>query len=370
MTTRTREAVDRLPGYIMAEQDIPGVERIIQLGQNELALSPSPDAIEAIHQTASALSRYPDIAHVNLRQAIADVHELNFEQIACGAGSLELLGLLANIYCEDGVDVVFSQFGYKFFQLQCTVAGANIIIVPEPDLKADIDGIVAAVTRQTRMVFIVTPNNPTGSSLPSGELKRLRNSLADDVLLVVDGAYAEFADKTGYEQGFDLVDSGENIVITRTFSKAYGLAGLRVGWLYGPPDVVEAIAKVRAPNSITTQALVAAEAAMRDQQHLAKVVTKIIELRNNLSAKISSAGLQVYPSDGNFLLVRFNSEKQAEDVYKRLIQAGIIVRPMASYDLPDCLRITIGSREEMEIFWQRFEAICQTPYIVTTEGIE
>jgi len=357
MTTKTREAVDHLPGYIMAAQDIPGVERIIQLGQNELALEPSPNAIEAIHQTASALSRYPDIAHVKLRQAIADVHGLNFEQIACGAGSLELLGLLANIYCEDGVDVVVSEFGYKFFQVQCTVAGANIIIVPEPDLKADIDAIIAAVTAQTRIVFIVTPNNPTGTSLASGELKRLRNSLADEVLLVVDGAYAEFADNTKYESGFDLADAGENIVVMRTFSKAYGLAGMRVGWCYGPNDVVDAIAKVRSPNSITTQSLAAAEAAMRDQTHLNKVTHEISELRESFRQKMQDIGLQALPSDGNFVLVRFANEDQAKAVYASLIEVGIIIRPMGSYDLTDCLRVTIGTGEEMAILQDRMMAL-------------
>jgi histidinol-phosphate aminotransferase len=353
LTTKTREAVSHLPGYIMAEQNIPGVERIIQLGQNELALSPSPNAIEAIRQTATALSRYPDIAHVKLRQAIADVHDLNFDQVACGAGSLELLGLLANIYCETGVDVVVNQFGYKFFQVQCTVAGANIIIVPEPDLKADIDGIIDAVTAQTRIVFIVTPNNPTGASLVAGELKQLREKLSDDILLVVDGAYAEFTDSAEYESGFDLVDSGVNLAVTRTFSKAYGLAGLRVGWLYGPADVVEAIAKVRSPNSITTQALAAAEAAMRDQAHLAKVTSEIIELRESFREKTQSLGLQAMPSEGNFVLVRFDNDDQAKAIYDGLLEVGIIVRPMGSYDLHDCLRVTVGTREEMGILQAR-----------------
>lgn len=353
MTTKTREAVSHLPGYIMAEQNIPGVERIIQLGQNELALSPSPNAIEAVHQTATALSRYPDIAHVKLRQAIAEVHGLKIDQITCGAGSLELLGLLANIYCETGVDVVVNQFGYKFFQVQCAVAGANIIIVPEPDLKADIDGIIDAVTEQTRIVFIVTPNNPTGASLGVGELKKLRERLSDEVLLIVDGAYAEFADNTKCESGFDLVDSGANLAVMRTFSKAYGLAGLRVGWLYGPTDVVESISKIRSPNSITTQALAAAEAAMRDQGHLAKVTTEIVELRESFREKMRALELQAMPSDGNFVLVRFANEKQAKAIYAGLLKVGIIVRPMGSYDLFDYLRVTVGTREEMEILQDR-----------------
>ncbi len=349
MPTTPRESISRLPSYTMAPMSVPGVNRIIQLGQNELGIAPSPAAVEVVKRLAGELPRYPDMEHSSLRRAIADVHGLNVENIACGAGSMELMGLLATIYCEKGVEVIVSQFGYKFFQIQCAVAGADMIIVPEPDMCADIDAIAAAVTDATRLVFVVNPNNPTGTTLARVSLRRLRDAIPDNILIILDGAYAEFADPGNYDNGFDLVDAGANIVVLRTFSKAYGLAGLRVGWLYGPADVIQAIANVRAPNSVTTQGLAAAEAAVRDQSYLSKVVDEIIELRENSRATLQSIGLQVYPSGGNFLLVRFTSTEQANTICEKLLQVGIIVRPMDSYGLSDCLRITIGSRDEMSV---------------------
>lgn len=357
MSTTTRDSIKRLPGYTMAPMSVPGVDNVIQLGQNELGIAPSPAAVEAVKQLAGELPRYPDMEHVALRRAIAEVHGLNIENIACGAGSMELMGLLASIYCEQGVEVIVSQFGYKFFQLQCTVAGADLIIVPEPDFCADIDAIADAVTDATRLVFVVNPNNPTGATLARGSLQKLREAIPDRVLIILDGAYAEFADTADYENGFDLVDAGANIVVLRTFSKAYGLAGLRVGWLYGPADVIESIARVRAPNSITTQGLAAAEAAVRDQTYLSAVVDEIVDLRETFCRSMESLRLQVYPSGGNFLLIRFNSVEQAETISEKLLQAGIIVRPMGSYDLSDCLRITIGSREEMKVLGNRMRDI-------------
>ncbi len=354
MQTQTREAIQRLPAYSMGVQSIDNVERIIQLGQNELGIAASPAAVEAVRQLAGELPRYPNMDHVSLRQAIADIHGLSTKHIACGAGSMELMGLLATIYCEAGVEVIVSQYGYKFFQLQCSVAGANLVIVPEPEMCADIDAIAAAVTERTRLVFVVNPNNPTGSTLAAGSLLRLRDAIPENVLIIIDAAYAEFADIATYDNGFNLVDEGKNLAILRTFSKAYGLAGSRIGWIYAAEDVIQTIANVRAPNSVTTQALAAAEAAMRDQTHLANVVAEVIELREDLRLKIMGLGLQVYASGGNFLLVRFNSEGQASRVFQQLLQLGIIVRPMGSYELSDCLRISIGSREEMAVFWQQF----------------
>ncbi len=354
MTTPMREAINRLPAYSMGVQDVNSVERVIQLGQNELGVPASPAAIAAIQKCSHQLPRYSDMDHVLLRKAIADVQGLDASRIACGSGSMELMNLLATIYCEPGVEVILSQYGYMFFQVLCSVAGANLVIIQEPEMIADLDAIAAAVTEHTRLVFVVNPNNPTGATLETGSLRRLRDSIPDEVLIIVDCAYADFADADNYENGFDLVDEGNNMVILRTLSKAYGLAGSRVGWIYAPDEVIQAIAKVRTPNSITTQALAAAEAAIRDQTHLQRVVAEVIELREDLRAKILELGLEVYPSGGNFLLVRFHNAEQADDVYQGLLRSGIIVRPMGSYQLHDCLRVTIGSSEEMEIFWQRF----------------
>ena len=357
MPTKTRDSIQGLPVYSMGVQSTDKAERIIQLGQNELGVAASSAATEAVRQLAGELPRYPDMDHHNLRQAIAEVHELNADRIACGAGSMELMGLLATIFCEAGVEVVVSQYGYKFFQIQCSVAGAELVIIPEPEMCADIDAIAAAVNERTKIIFLVNPNNPTGATLPKNTLTRLRRTVPDNVLIILDGAYAEFANQEDYDHGLELVDSGENIAILRTFSKAYGLAGSRIGWLYAPDYVIQAIASIRSPNSITTQALAAAEAAMHDQSHLDNVVTEVIELRETLRTKILGLGLQVYPSGGNFLLVRFESEAQADNVFQQLLQTGIIVRPMGSYSLNDCLRISIGSKEEMGVFWERFKSI-------------
>ena len=351
MPTPPRAAVTRLPPYAFAERSVPGAARVIELAQNELGIDPSPRAMEAARRAADGLTRYPDPHHGALRRAIAEVHGLNPDRIVCGAGSMEIMGLLATAYCEAGTEAVVSQFGYKYFQVQCAIAGAQVEVVPEPDLRADLDAMAAAANERTRIVFVVDPNNPTGARLEAGGLRRLRRLLPERVMLVVDGAYAEFVSDPSYDAGFDLVDAGENVVVLRTFSKAYGLAGLRVGWAYAPEDVVEVLSRARAPNGVTTTGLAAAEAAVEDRAHLAAVTGKVIGLREALRQTAQSLGLAALPSDGNFVLLRCPKDgpATADDLFQGLKRSGIIVRPMQSYGLDDCLRVTIGSDEEMAI---------------------
>ena len=349
MPAPTRDSIARLPAYALAEQDVPGVERVIQLGQNELGIAPSRLAIEAAAGAWGALNRYPDPDHRRLRLAIAETHGLRPERIACGAGSMELMGLLATAYCEPGVDVVVSRLGYKYFELQCAIAGAALRVAPEPLRGVDVGAVLGAVTERTRLVYIVNPNNPTGTCLEDGGLARLRARLPERVMLVVDAAYAEFAADRGYESGLELVESGRNVVVLRTFSKAYGLAGLRVGWLYAPDDVIDVIARVRPPNTITPAGLAAAEAAVRDRPHLDGVVREVTRLREEFRLHVRKLGLEAGPSHSNFVLVRFPDDGpvDAGQAFERLKNAGIIVRPTGSYGLSDCLRVTIGSAEEM-----------------------
>lgn len=348
MTTPTRAALAQLPPYALAEQDLPGIDRVIQLGQNELGAPPSPAAMDAVAR-AAMLNRYPDADHLGLRRAIAKVHGLDPARIVCGAGSMELLGLIAAVYCEPGVEVVVSQYGYKFFQVQCSLAGAEVRAVPEPAMRTDIDAIAAAVNARTRLIFLVDPNNPTGARLAHGALRDLRARVPEHVMIMLDGAYAEFVGDQDYDDGFALVDAGANVVVMRTFSKAYGLAGLRVGWLYGPGDVVDALGRARAPNSITTPALAAAEAAMLDRRHLAGAVRDVVEERERFRAFATSCGLDPLPSDGNFVLLRCpqGGPITAPDLTEGLKRVGIITRPMQSYGLTDAIRVTIGAPEEM-----------------------
>jgi len=271
------------------------------------------------------------------------------ERIACGAGSMELMGLLATAYCEPGVEVVVSQLGYKYFELQCAIAGATPRVAPEPLRRVDLDAILDAVTERTRLVYLANPNNPTGTCLEDGDLARLRAHLPDRVMLVVDAAYAEFAAGVDYETGFSLVESDQGVVVLRTFSKAYGLAGLRVGWLYAPGDVIDVIGRVRPPSSITLPGLAAAEAALGDRRHLDRVLAEVAQLREAFRRHVQGLGLEAGPSHANFVLVRFpeSGPLGAEEAFERLRRAGIIVRPVAGYGLDDCLRVTIGSAEEM-----------------------
>ena len=359
MPTPTRGVIARLPAYALAEQDVPGVARIIQLGQNELGIPPGPLAIEAAARATEALNRYPDPDHRRLRRAIAEAHGLRVEQILCGAGSMELMGLLATAYCEPGVEVVVSQLGYKYFELQCAIAGAMLRTAPEPCRRVDVDALLDAVTGETRLVYVVNPNNPTGTRLEHGSLARLRAGLPDRVMLVVDAAYAEFAAGSGYETGFDLIERGDNVVVLRTFSKAHGLAGLRVGWLYAPVGVIDAIARVRPPNAITPAGLNAAEAALRDRRHLDRVVREVTRLREAFRRHLRTLGLEADPSHGNFVLARFpeSGPIDAGEAFERLKSAGIIVRPTGGYGLAGGLRVTIGSAEDMAAVSSALERI-------------
>ena len=348
MTTPYRAIVDRLPAYTLAEQ--ADDERTIQLGQNELGRSPSPLAVHAAKQAVNTLDRYPDIGHRRLRAAIADCFHLNAEQVLCGAGSMELMGLIATVFLEPGSEVIVSEYGYKYFQLQCAIAGAEIKIAAERGLTVDIEAVLAQVTPATRMVYLANPGNPTGYLIPSSEIAGLRECLPESVMLLLDCAYAEFAAGDELDTGFDRVDAGENVVVLRTFSKAYGLAGLRVGWMYASKTVSDRVARVRPPNSITTVGLAAAAAAVADQAFLSETVDEVIELRRSLAADLTQRGFAVHPSNGNFLLVQCNpsSPIQAAELVAGLLSHHIIVRPMQSYGLSDCLRITIGSRSDME----------------------
>ena len=359
MPTPPRPTVLTLPAYALAEHDVPGVERIVHLGQNELGVEPSPRAVAAVIATATTLTRYPDDEHRALRLAIAQRHGLDHERILCGAGSMEFMGLLASAYCEADDEVVVSEYGYKYFQLPCALAGARVRVVPEPRMRADVEALAAQVGERTRLVFVAHPNNPTGASLAAGELRQLRDRLPEHVMLVVDGAYAEFAPPAVYEPGFDLVDGGENVAVLRTFSKAYGLAGLRIGWLYGTHEVVETLARVRVPSNVTTQALAAAEAAVADTAHLKQVVEEVVALREAFRTKVEALGMRGLPSDGNFVLVRCpdTGPATADQLFQGLKRCGIIVRPMQSYGLSDCLRVTIGSRDEMAFLARELERL-------------
>jgi len=336
--------------YVGGQSAIPGVDRVIKLASNEGALGPSPSAVAALCDSAAAVHRYPDGECGALRDALANHYGLDAAQIVCGAGSDEIIGFLARAYAGPGDEVLYTQHGFLMYAIAAKAAGATPVTAPETNLTADMDALLDAVTPRTRIVFLANPNNPTGSYLPATELARLREGLRDDVLLVIDAAYAEYMSRNDYEPGIALVNGGANVVMTRTFSKIFALSGARLGWAYCPPAIADVINRVRNPFNVAAPSQAAGIAALSDvafadrsRAHNDRVLTWTTE-------RLQALGLSVPPSFGNFILVRFSEEpgRDAASADAFLRSRGIIVRRMAGYGLPESLRITIGLDDEMQ----------------------
>lgn len=335
--------------YVGGESALEGRDEVIKLSSNEGPFGASPAARDAYRDIVDAIHRYPDGGAHELRRAIGEINGLDPDRIVCGAGSDELISLLCQAYAGVGDEVLYSQYGFLMYPIAARTVGAVPVSAPETDLTADVDALLGAVTDKTRILFLANPNNPTGTYLPADEVARLRRELADDVLLVIDAAYAEYVSKADYESGIDLVDAGDNVVMTRTFSKIYALGGMRLGWLYGPPGVVDVLNRVRGPFNVGAASLAAGAAAMRDTAFTEKSRLHNDQWLTWTRDQLLELGLDVTNSVGNFLLVCFggDSERGADAADAFLKDNGIIVRRMVSYGLPDCLRITIGLEDEM-----------------------
>lgn len=335
--------------YVGGESNIDGAAEIIKLSSNEGALGSSPAASAAYADLQSALHRYPDGDCLALRRAIAEVHGVQADGVVCGSGSDELISLICQAYAGPGDEVLHSEHGFLMYPISARAAGATPVIAPETDLTADVDALLAAVTENTRILFLANPNNPTGTYVPADEVARLRTGLRDDVLLVIDAAYAEYVEREDYESGAALVEAIGNTVMTRTFSKLYGLGGMRLGWAYCPADVAGVLHRVRGPFNVNAAAQAAGAAAVRDLEFTAKVRAHNAKWLPWTRDRLMELGLSVTDSVGNFVLVCFDGidGKDAADADAFLKQNGIIVRRMAGYGLPACLRITIGAEREM-----------------------
>jgi histidinol-phosphate aminotransferase len=320
-------------------------EKIHKLSSNESCLGASPRAVAAVKAQAEALALYPDGSSTKLREAIASRYSLNADRIVCGAGSDELLHLLAHAYLGPGDEAIYSQYGFLVYPIAIASNGATAVIAPELDYRTDVDAMLACVTPRTRMVFLANPNNPTGTYLPFSEVKRLHAGLPQNVLLVLDAAYAEFVQTNDYESGIALVSDFENVVMTRTFSKIYGLASLRLGWAYCPAHVADVLNRIRSPFNVSAPALVAGVAAIADQAFVDAALAHNTKWLVWVTDEIRKLGLMVTPSAGNFVLVHFGKRKTAAMADAFLLQHGIIVRRMESYGLPEALRMSIGSGE-------------------------
>ncbi|MBV8777231.1 MAG: histidinol-phosphate transaminase [Alphaproteobacteria bacterium] len=335
--------------YVGGDAKIEGVARPIRLASNESALGPSPKAVEAYRALAGDIHRYPDGSADELRHALAEHHRLDPARIVCGAGSDELIGLLQRAYAGPGTEIVYSRHGFLMYRIGALAVGATPVAVPERDLTADVEAMLAAVTEKTRLVFIANPNNPTGTYLSQSQMERLHAGLPSNVLLAIDAAYAEFVNRNDYEPGTRLVDKADNVVMLRTFSKIYALAGLRLGWGYFPPDIADVLNRVRGPFNVGAPALAAGVAALNDTESLARARAHNDRWQPWLNERLAALGLEPTSSVGNFVLPRFaEGPHNADAAFSFLQSRGILTRKMGGYGLPERLRITVGTGEENE----------------------
>ncbi|WP_340159069.1 histidinol-phosphate transaminase [uncultured Hoeflea sp.] len=345
---RPKPGVMDIAAYVPGRETAHGVAKVYKLSSNESPLGPSPKVAEAIAAKNADLAVYPDgSAHV-LRDAIGRTYGLNPDNIMCGNGSDELLGLLCQTYLAPGDEGVFTEHGFLVYKIQIMAAGATPVSVPDTDdLTADVDRILEAVTERTKLVFLANPNNPTGTYLPVNEVRRLQAGLPGHVILVLDAAYAEYVRRNDYEAGVELVSGNSNVVMTRTFSKIHGLAGLRIGWMYAPEAIIDACNRVRGPFNVNALAITAGAAAIADRKHVEKAVEHNEKWLGRVVEAVEAMGLSVTPSVGNFVLIHFPTTpgKTAAEADEYLAARGYVLRRVAGYGLPDALRMTIGSEE-------------------------
>jgi len=341
---RPRDGILDIAAYVPGKSGGSGQGKVHKLSSNESPLGPSPAAMQAYAACAQDLALYPDGGSGAVREALAETYGINPANIVCGAGSDELLQLLASGYLQPGDEAIHTEHGFLVYPIVIRANGATPVVVAESDLTADIDAILGAVTPRTRMVFLANPNNPTGTYVSFDEVKRLHAGLPADCLLVLDAAYAEYVRRNDYEAGLELVSTSKNVVMTRTFSKAYGLAGLRLGWAYCPANVADVLNRIRGPFNVAMPAIAAGAAAIRDAGHLAKAVEHNDIWLPKVTAAVEAMGLKVTPSVGNFVLVHFPSDgsKTAAEADGFLASNNVIVRRMDAYGLPGALRVSIG----------------------------
>ena len=341
-----RPGIMQIEAYVPGKSAAAGVAKIHKLSSNETPLGPSPKAVEAV-RSADHLELYPDGSATRLREAIGAKYGLDPGRIVCGAGSDELLSLITHAYVGPGDEGIFSEHGFLIYRIAILAAGGVPVVAPEKDYRADVDAILAKVTDRTRIVYLANPNNPTGTYLPFDEVKRLHAGLPPQVVLVLDAAYAEYVRRNDYEAGLELVATAENVVMTRTFSKIYGLANLRLGWMVAPAHMVDAVNRIRGPFNLNGPAMEAGIAAIQDDAHVASAVEHNEQWLAWLAREIGGLGLEVTPSVGNFLLVHFPKDagRTAKEADAFLSSRGLILRRIDAYGLPDALRLTVGGEE-------------------------
>lgn len=335
--------------YVPGRSTADDGRKLVKLSANENPLGTSPHARAAFNAGHASLDRYPDPGATILREAVAQTYGLDPLRVIYGTGSDDVLHLAAGAFAGPGDDVIFVHYGFAVYEIAARRVGATPVIAPDTDYATDVDAILACVTDRTRIIFFANPNNPTGTFTPRAEIARLHAALPRHVLLVIDQAYAEYIEPEDDDAGLTLAMTEPNVLITRTFSKIYGLAAERIGWGYGAAPLIEAMHRIRLPFNVTTAGQLAAVAALGDQDFVAATRAHNAQWRSWLEGEIASMGnhgLRAVPSKANFLLVLFEGSVTAEAAYKGLMERGYIVRWLPGQGLPHGLRMTIGTEEE------------------------
>jgi len=336
----------KIAPYVPGRSDTPEGVTLVKLSANESPLGASPKALAAMRAAVEHPEVYPEGSSRLLREALGEVHGLDPARIICGFGSDDILHLLAQVYLGEGDEAVMSQYGFNVYPIITRGASAEPVMAPETDFCADVDAILGAVTERTKVVFLANPNNPTGTYLSAAELRRLHAGLRPDILFVLDSAYAEYVTADDYTVGIDLVNRADNVVMVRTFSKM-GLGGIRVGWMYAQPHVVDAVNRIRGPFNVSTVGQAGAAAAARDTAFTAQLCAHNARWRDWLTQSLRSNAIQVPASQGNFILAVFADADASRAAFTALRAKGLIVREMHSYGILNGLRITIGLEAHM-----------------------
>ena len=346
---KSKRGVDSIKLYKGGISKISGIDNIIKLSSNESPFGPSKKAIEAYKKTTDKLSRYPELTADSLQLTIANKYNLNSDQVICGTGSDEILIFTVLTFCSPGDEVIHAQNSFEMYPIITKYAGAESVLASEIDYKISIDSIVDNISDSTKIIFIANPNNPTSTYLNQNELRLLMSKVPNNIVVVIDTAYAEFADAKDYDKTFYLADEYNNVLITRTFSKAYSLAGLRLGWGYASKTLINMIKKLRPPFNLPPGAIAAGIAALKDENHLKKVVSHNSKVKSWFINELNNFGFMAYKTQANFVFVIIPKKRNqnASLINDYLLSKGIAVRYLLSYGLKNALRITLGTKEEL-----------------------
>lgn len=339
--------------YIMAidpykpgKSKVNNSQPVIKLSSNENALGASPKAIAAYQGHVDKVFRYADGGCAELRSAIANKYRINADRIVCGAGSDELIAFLTHAFCDVGDEVLYSEYGFLMYPISAKRVGAKPVIAKEVNLTTNVSNLLAQISAKTKIIFVANPNNPTGSYLDQLAIESLIKSVPSNIIIVLDMAYAEFVTASDYPDGIELVNKYSNVIMLRTFSKIYGLASLRLGWSYSSDYIADVLNRTRGPFNVGGAAQVAGAAAINDDDFIAKSLAHNTKWLKIISDDLSTGGFKIYPSVANFILIDFLSLEQCQKANQFLLDNGVILREMSAYNLPNCLRMTVGTEDE------------------------